>query len=94
MHTLSLHDALPIFSISNDKVNKEEIREEFKKLNCLSEGLNDYYFSMEILATTDYFVIKNRLEEYENQGLIEYAEPCLSKKHLTDLNNQNTEKFK
>ncbi len=87
-------NSIVLVSISNDEINKEEIREDFKTLNCVSEGLNDYYFSMEILATTDYSMIKNRLEQYETQGLIDYAEPCLSEKHRSDLNNQNTEKFK
>ncbi len=65
--------------------DKEIIRNKFKELNCTSEGLNDSYFSMEILKDTNYSEIKKVLTEYENDGILEYAEPCLSEKHQTDL---------
>lgn len=84
-------NSVVLVSMANDKINKEGIRNEFKKLNCASEGLNDSYFSMEILENIDYSIIKKRLEEYETQGLIEYAEPCLSEKHHHDINNQQSE---
>lgn len=86
-------NSIVLVSIINDKINKEEIREEFKTLNCASEGLNDFYFSMEIMATSDYAVIKKRLDEYVTQRLIEYAEPCLSEKHQDDLKNQEQENW-
>jgi len=85
-------NSIVLVSITDEKINKEHIRDEFKALNCKSEGLNDFYFSMEILATTDYSVVKKRLEEYETQGLIEYAEPCLSEKHQDDIKNSRTKK--
>lgn len=57
------------------------IRDIFKELGCLSEKLNDRYFAMEILAKNDYSPIKQKLKELEENGVISYAEPCLSAKH-------------
>ena len=56
-------------------------------MNCISEGLNDSYFSMEILKEINYSEIKKMLAEYETVGILEYSEPCLSEKHQTDLKN-------
>lgn len=67
--------------------DKEIIRKRFKELNCVSEGLNDSYFSMEILKDVNYSQIQKILAEYENDGILEYAEPCLSEKHKADLKN-------
>ncbi|MCK0158922.1 DUF4265 domain-containing protein [Cellulophaga sp. F20128] len=67
--------------------DKEIIRDEFKKLDCLSEGLNEAYFSMEVLKETDYSKIRNIMENYEQNGILEFAEPCLSDKHRSDLKN-------
>lgn len=57
------------------------IREEFKKLGCVSEQLNDRYFSMEIPAAVDYRPIKRKLNELQKQNIIDYAEPCLADGH-------------
>nr|WP_298995198.1 DUF4265 domain-containing protein [uncultured Polaribacter sp.] len=80
-------NSIVLISIVKDNYNKEILRDEFKSLNCTSEGVNDSYFSMEILSETNYKGIKARLDKYEEDGLIEYAEPCLSSKHLKDINN-------
>lgn len=57
------------------------IRDIFKDLGCISERVNDAYFSMEVLANKDYHPIKQKLTELENNGTIGYAEPCLSDNH-------------
>ena len=57
------------------------IRDIFKNLGCLSERVNDAYFSMEVLAEKDYRPIKQKLTELEEKGIIVYAEPCLSNIH-------------
>jgi len=57
------------------------IRDIFKDLGCVSERVNDAYFSMEVLAEKDYRPIKQRLTELEEKGFIGYAEPCLSNIH-------------
>ena len=54
------------------------IRDIFKDMDCLSERVNDAYFSMEILADKNYKPIKQKLTELEDEGIIGYAEPCLS----------------
>jgi hypothetical protein len=63
----------------------DEIRDTFGYLGCLSERVNDGYFSMEILFNKDYGPIKHKLSELENKGIIGYAEPCLSEKHRSEI---------
>ncbi|MFH6991369.1 DUF4265 domain-containing protein [Flavobacterium sp. FlaQc-48] len=65
--------------------DKEIIREKLKAVNCISETLNDTFFAVEIVKNTDYSIIKSLLNEYESNSIIEFAEPCLSEKHRTDL---------
>lgn len=65
--------------------DKEIIREELKSINCASEGLNETLFAVEVQKITDYSIVKNLLSQYELQEIIEFAEPCLSEKHRTDL---------
>lgn len=57
------------------------IREIFSELGCISERVNDAYFSMEIPADKDYKPIRQKLVELEDQEFIGFAEPCLSDKH-------------
>ncbi len=57
------------------------IRDIFKDMGCLSERVNDAYFSMEVLADKNYKPIKQKLTELEDEGIIGYAEPCLSDNH-------------
>ena len=71
--------------ILKDNYDKEVIREELKLLNCSSEGLNEKYFVVEIKKDVDYSVIKLFLEEYSKLEILDFAEPCLSKKHSDDL---------
>ena len=75
--------------ITKEGFDKEIIRDEFKALNCTSEGLNESYFAMEILKLTNYGSIQKRLKELEENGIISFSEPCLSDKHKTDLVNQD-----
>lgn len=65
--------------------DKEIIREKLKAINCLSEGLNDNFISVEVVRDVDYSILRSVLNEYEAQEIIQYAEPCLSDKHRTDL---------
>lgn len=65
--------------------DKEIIREKLKAINCVSEGLNDTFFAVEIVKNVDYSIVKSVLNEYEANSIIEFAEPCLSDKHRTDL---------
>ncbi|MNK67343.1 hypothetical protein D3C87_866760 [compost metagenome] len=65
--------------------DKEIIREKLKAINCLSEGLNETFFAVEIAKDVDYTLVRSLLNEYESQDIIEFAEPCLSEKHRADL---------
>lgn len=53
----------------------------FSELGCVSERLNDRYFAMEVPSRIDYAPIKHKLEGLEKEGVIGYAEPCLSDTH-------------
>jgi hypothetical protein len=61
------------------------IRDIFKELGCLSERVNDAYFSMEVLADNNYLPIKQKLIELEEKGTIGYSEPCLSNIHREQI---------
>ncbi len=61
------------------------IRDIFKNMGCLSERVNDAYFSMEVLADKNYKPIKQKLTELEDEGIIGYAEPCLSENHREQI---------
>ncbi|MBN8788663.1 MAG: DUF4265 domain-containing protein [Terrimonas sp.] len=61
------------------------IRKTFEELGCVSEKVNDGYFSMEIPALIDYKFIKQKLDDLEQNEIIGYAEPCLADQHRTTL---------
>ena len=61
------------------------IRDIFKDMGCLSERVNDAYFSMEVLVDKNYKPIKQKLTELEDEGIIGYAEPCLSDNHREQI---------
>jgi hypothetical protein len=65
----------------DDGADIDDIRETFHDLNCQSEAPSDRYFAMEVLVDTNYLLIKNKLNELKTEGVIDYVEPCLSKKH-------------
>lgn len=78
-------NSIVLVVIIQNGFDKEIIRKLLEKLNCKSEGLNDSYFSIEILKDIDYSVIIKLLSEYQEKGILDYAEPCLSEKHEIDL---------
>lgn len=65
--------------------NTNDIRKIFNELNCDSEKFSKGYFSMEIPSVISYKKIKTKLEELENNGIIDYAEPNLSEKHFNEI---------
>lgn len=60
------------------------IREIFEELGCVTEKVNDGYFSMEVPALVDYKIIKQKLDNLELNEIIYYAEPCLADQHRTN----------
>ena|SRR5438270_1115536 len=67
--------------VVDDDTDIEEIRKEFFELDCLSDALSNRYFAMEVKATTNYLLIKNKLNTLKAQKLIDYAEACVSARH-------------
>ena len=71
--------------IMNNNYKTNDIRKIFKELGCESEKFSEGYFSMEIPFEINYKKIKAKLDELENNEVIGYAEPNLSKKHFNQL---------
>jgi hypothetical protein len=71
--------------ILEEGFDKEIIRDKLKAINCLSEALNDTFLAAEIARDIDYSIVKSVLKDYESNSIIDFAEPCLSEKHRTDL---------
>jgi hypothetical protein len=71
--------------IMDKTVDVNNIRDIFKDFGCISERVNDGYFSMEVLYDKVYKPIKQKLRDLEEQGIIGYAEPCLSEKHKNEM---------
>ena len=67
--------------ILNESIEMDEIRNEFEEMGCPSEKFNEGYFVMEIPFNLDYKPIKGKLDQLRSKNFIDYAEPCLSKKH-------------
>ncbi len=67
--------------VMDNSVEVNEIRKNFENIGCVSEKMNDAYFTMEIPAIIDYKIIKKELEELEQKEIIGYSEPCLSNLH-------------
>jgi len=67
--------------IMDEKTDINSVRDVFKTLGCVSERVDDNYFAMEVPASISYDSIKYRLEELEKNGIIGYAESCLSNLH-------------
>ncbi|MCL9808647.1 DUF4265 domain-containing protein [Flavobacterium luminosum] len=73
-------------AVVDNQTNVEDLRNEFVKLHCDSEGVTDTFFVIEVKYDNDYKIINQYLEKLQNEGTIDYAEPCLSSKHAADLN--------
>ena len=74
-------NSIVLVVMMDKKVEANSIRDIFSALGCLSEKVNEGYFSMEILAEKDYNPIRQKLIELEEKGIIGYSEPCLSSIH-------------
>jgi hypothetical protein len=63
-----------------------DIRNIFNEFGCISERVNEGYFSMEVPFDKEYASIRMKLIDLEKRGLISYSEPCLSDKHRAESN--------
>lgn len=59
----------------------ESVQKIFWEMDCPSEQINDCYFAMTIPDECDYAPIQEKLEALEEEGILNYAEPCLSEEH-------------
>jgi hypothetical protein len=59
----------------------ETVMDIFFDLDCNSEALGDRYFALEIKASSNYFRIRDKLNKLKADGIIDYAEACLSEEH-------------
>lgn len=48
---------------------------------CSSEKYSEGYFVIDVPYSLNYAAVQNKLIELQNAGVLDYAEPCLSKKH-------------
>lgn len=53
----------------------------FEDMGCNWEGLNDTYFAMDVPESVNYHLVKARLDELREQGIIDYSESGLSEAH-------------
>ncbi len=67
--------------ILDDGYEINAVRKIFEDMGCRSEKLNQNYFALQIPANIDYIPIKRKLDELEKEGILDYAESCLSEKH-------------
>lgn len=58
-----------------------EIIKRFADLGFYCEKLNEGYFVIQILAETNYSLVRDILEDLFEKGIIDYAESCLSDTH-------------
>ena len=68
----------------DEKTDIENLRNEFKNIGCESEGMGSNYFVMEVLYELNYLPIFKKLKELEKAEIISFAEPNISKKHLSE----------
>ena len=58
-----------------------EVRAVFDLLGCSSEKCGEKYFVIDVPHSLHYAAVQGKLIELQNAGVIDYSEPCLSKKH-------------
>jgi hypothetical protein len=67
--------------IIDDKTEIDDVRSIFFDLDCISEALDTRYFAMEVKSATNYYRIRDRLNKLKADGILDYAEACLSVEH-------------
>ncbi|AZI24038.1 DUF4265 domain-containing protein [Pedobacter sp. G11] len=81
-HTVesSGNSTVQVVMMDSDAVTNE-IREVFDSLGCSSEKYSEGYFVIDVPSSLNYATVQDKLTELQNAGILDYAEPCLSKKH-------------
>jgi len=65
----------------NESTPLLDLRKQFAQAGCVSVEVNEDFFVLEVPANVNYAVVKDILDELEQQEEIEYAEPSLSDIH-------------
>jgi hypothetical protein len=67
--------------ILDKSINTDAVRGVFHELGCGSEKQFERYFSLDIPAGLSYNIVRDKLSEMEEKGMISYAEACVSDQH-------------
>ena len=67
--------------IMDKEIDTNEIREKVSDYGCETEKYSEGYFVIDVPANKDYNALKTKLNELQENGIIDYAEPYLSKNH-------------
>ena len=65
----------------NEETPLLSLRKQLAELGCVSVEVNEDFFVLEVPANVNYAVVKDKLDELEQQQEVEYAEPSLSDIH-------------
>jgi hypothetical protein len=68
-------------AITDDVTSIEEVQETFLDLGCDSEEVSERFFAMEVKSSASYYRIRDKLIELKSEGIIDFAESCLSLVH-------------
>ncbi|WPV00462.1 DUF4265 domain-containing protein [Mucilaginibacter sp. cycad4] len=67
--------------LMSNTADLKSIGKLFEELGCNWEGMDSKYFALDVPASVNYSLVKARLEELKERGIIDYAESCLSEGH-------------
>jgi hypothetical protein len=71
--------------ILDKSVNTDAVRSVFHELGCGSEKQFERYFSLDIPPGISYNIVREKLSEMEEKGMISYAEACVSDQHRSTV---------
>jgi len=69
-------------AITDDEILIDEVREIFTSLGCNSMAMGERYLALEVKAQNNYFKVKDRLNQLRANGIVDYAESCISAQHI------------
>jgi Domain of unknown function (DUF4265) len=67
--------------ITDDETEIEDVQQIFFDLECDSEEVSERFFAMEVKSSTNYLRVRDKLISLKSEGIIDFAEPCLSHAH-------------
>jgi hypothetical protein len=67
--------------ILDDEQSLDAVAAIFETGGSFTQKLNDRYFALSLPADIEYQPIKSRLDQLENEKILDYSESWLSEKH-------------